>query len=204
MKKLGIEPFIHNEVKMENVQLGLFTEIGSWNTLQNVELGDYSYTGPYCIFQNVKIGKFSNIAAQVRIGPTNHPMDRPTQHHFTYRREMYGLDSKDDIDFFKQRTDKMSEIGHDTWLGHGAIILAGVRVGIGAVIGAGSVVTKNIPDYAVAVGNPARVIRYRFQQEQQDALKRIAWWDWSHEALADAMDDFTESVDSFINKYKGN
>ena len=70
-------------------------------------------------------------------------------------------------------------IGHGVWIGDSVIILPGVTVGNGAVIGAGSVVTKPIPDYAVAVGNPARVMRYRFSKDILNILKDVRWWEWS-------------------------
>jgi len=203
MKELGKEPLIHEATVIENSHLGEYVEIGPFNTLENTSMGDYSYSGPFCIFQNTTIGRFSNIAAQVRIGPTNHPMDRPTQHHFTYRRTLYGFDTVNDDSFFQWRKEQRVHIGHDTWIGHGAVILSGVRIGTGAVVGAGSIVTKNIPDYAVAVGNPARVIRSRFTHSQQNDLKEIAWWQWSHDQLKRALEDFTGTIDNFISKYKG-
>lgn len=201
MKRLSEEATIHQEVEYKDCRFGRYTEIGPFSYLDNTVLEDYSYSGQFCFFQNARIGKFSNIAAQVRIGPTNHPMDRPTLHHFTYRRKMYGLDERDDEAFFQWRKEQVAYVGHDTWLGHGSILMSGIRVGTGAVIGAGAVVTGDIPDYAVAVGVPARVIRYRFEEEQQQALKEIAWWDWSHEALGKAMEDFTGPIESFIEKY---
>lgn len=69
-------------------------------------------------------------------------------------------------------------IGHDVWLGRNALILSGVNIGDGAVIGAGAVVVKDIPPYAIAAGNPARVIRYRFDRQQIAALEKIQWWNW--------------------------
>ena len=93
------------------------------------------------------------------------------------------------------------EIGHDTWIGHGAVIMPGRSVGIGAVVGSGTIVTKDVPDYAICVGNPGRIVRFRFPVEIQEALKRIAWWDWSHEAIGAALDDFRSlSVEAFCEK----
>jgi len=202
MKTLSIKPYLHKDVELMNTWLGKYTEVGPHNYMDNVSLGDYSYTGPHCMFQNAEIGKFSNIAAQVRIGPTDHPMDRPTLHHFTYRRKLYGLDDEDDQEFFLKRKEKMSYIGHDTWLGHGVIVMPGVRIGTGAVVGSGAVVTKDIPDYGVAVGVPAKTIKYRFSEKQQEDLKKISWWNWDYPLLAQRMEDFCGSVDEFIEKYK--
>jgi len=201
MKKLGIKPLIHKEGQIINCRLGEYTEIGPYHYLENVTFDDYSYTGPHCIFQNAEIGKFSNIAAQVRIGPTDHPMDRPTQHHFTYRRKIYGLDEINDESFFQWREKQVCRIGHDTWLGHGAIVMSGVSIGTGAVIGAGAVVTRDVPDYGIAVGVPAKILRFRFEPQQQEALKQIAWWDWDHAQLKERIEDFSGSVDAFIEKY---
>ncbi|MDC7218426.1 MAG: DapH/DapD/GlmU-related protein [Spirochaetales bacterium] len=201
MKTLPQKGLIHAGSKFINSRLGIYTEVGPDNHLENTGLDDYSYTGPHCIIQNAEIGKFANIAALVRIGPTDHPMDRPTQHHFTYRRTMYGFDTKDDREFFKWREEQSLTIGHDTWIGHGAIVLSGVNIGTGAVIGAGAVVTKDIPPYAVAVGVPAKVVKYRFPEEQREALQKIAWWDWSHEKIKAAMGDFCGTMEDFIKKY---
>jgi virginiamycin A acetyltransferase len=90
-------------------------------------------------------------------------------------------------------------IGNDVWIGHGAVILSGVEIGDGAVIGAMAVVAKNIPPYAVAVGNPARVIKYRFSDEQICALQKIKWWTWPHSKIEANVDMFfSKDIDKFI------
>jgi len=195
------EPLIHDAVSLSDVQLGRYTEIGAGSLLEHTILDDYSYCGPSCIFQNSDIGKFANIAAQVRLGPTHHPLDRPTMHHFTYRRRMYMLDTQDDTLFFTQREMRRVRIGHDTWIGHGAIVMPGVSIGDGAVIGSGAVVTKDIPDYTIAVGIPARVVRIRFTEKQIAQLKKIAWWDWPHSRLKDHLEKFCGSAEAFIEQF---
>jgi hypothetical protein len=93
-------------------------------------------------------------------------------------------------------------IGDDVWIGHGAVILPGVRIGTGVAIGAGAVVSRSIPDFAVAVGVPARVIRYRFPEETRRRLLKLAWWNWDRKSLADALPDFRKlSVEDFLSKY---
>jgi virginiamycin A acetyltransferase len=69
-------------------------------------------------------------------------------------------------------------VGHDCWIGHGAMLLPGVRLGHGVIVGAGAVVARDVPDYHVVAGNPARVIRPRFTQDVVARLLRLAWWDW--------------------------
>jgi len=76
-------------------------------------------------------------------------------------------------------------IGHDVWTGHGAMIMPGARIGNGVIVGAGSVVRGTVPDFAVVIGNPARVVRMRFSDDVIARLQRLAWWDWPIEAIED-------------------
>ena len=92
-------------------------------------------------------------------------------------------------------------IGHDVWIGHGATILPGVTVGNGAVIGAGAVVSKNVEPYTIVGGVPSKDIRRRFAAETASAMDTIAWWDWSHERLHQALADFRAlTAEQFVAK----
>jgi phosphonate metabolism protein (transferase hexapeptide repeat family) len=200
-KRLSEAPLVHEGSRLDGVKLGAYTEIGEGGYYENVELGDWSYTGPYCFLQNAAVGKFANIAAAVRIGPTMHPMDRPTLHHFTYRRRLYDLAEEDDEEFFALRASRIARIGHDTWIGHGAIVMPGVSVGDGAVVGSGAVVTKDVPPFAVVVGVPARKVKDRFPSELAAAMSRIAWWDWPYDAIKARLADFCGSAEDFARAY---
>lgn len=92
-------------------------------------------------------------------------------------------------------------IGHDVWIGARATILSGVTVGDGAIIGACAVVTRDVPSFAIAAGNPARVVRFRFSPEQQRAMAEIAWWAWSDELIERRLEDFYLPIDAFIAKH---
>ena len=201
MSTLAPEPTVHEGAVLQNVTLGAWTEVGPWCSLENVTLADYSYTGQWCIIQNALIDRFSNIAAAVRIGPTMHPMNRPTLHHFTYRRMMYGMDEHDDEEFFSWRRAQTARIGNDTWIGHGAIIMPGVSVGDGAVVGSGAVVTHDVPPYMVVVGVPARRLHPRFPAPVVEGLTRIAWWNWSHDLLQERLKDFLLPAERFVEVY---
>lgn len=201
MKRLTKKPRLGRDCEIAHSALGAWTEVGDWNRFENVTLGDFSYTGPWCIAQNALIGKFSNIAAAVRIGPTDHPMDRATLHHFTYRKRMFGFAHEDDLAFFSERASRIAKIGHDTWIGHGAIIMPGVTVGNGAIVGSGAVVTKDVAAFSIVVGVPARLVRFRCSRETAAALEAIAWWDWDRDTIFRRQDDFRLSPESFAALY---
>ncbi|MFO7595372.1 MAG: chloramphenicol acetyltransferase, partial [Desulfocurvibacter africanus] len=178
------------------------TEIRARSQLVECAIGDYSYVMNDCDLMYTRVGKFCSIASHVRLNPSNHPMWRPTLHHFTYRSTKYGFGGEDDEELFAWRKDHAVDLGHDVWIGHAAIVLPGVSIGTGAIVGAGAVVTKDVPQYAVAVGVPAKPLKERFPPKVQEALLRIAWWDWPHEKLGQALEDFrTKDVREFIAKH---
>lgn len=93
-------------------------------------------------------------------------------------------------------------IQNDVWIGHGVTIISGITIHNGAIIGAESVVTKDVPPYAIAAGNPAKIIGYRFPEEQRIAMNAIAWWNWSPEKLTERREDFFQPVEYFIETYQ--
>jgi len=92
-------------------------------------------------------------------------------------------------------------IGSDVWIGEGVTILSGVKIGDGAIIAANSVIVKNVEPYSIVGGNPAKLIKYRFSEEQIKHLLEIKWWDWSEEKIIDNIEYLSSSkfVDTFIN-----
>ena len=202
MKLLGEMPTVHDTAVLVDCQLGRWTEIYAHVTMRETSFGDYSYIvkGGNVVWST--IGKFCSIAEGARINPGNHATWRASQHHFTYRAAQYGL-GEDDAAFFRWRRDHWVTIGHDVWIGHGVTILAGVTVGTGAVIGAGAVVSKDVAPYEIVGGVPARHIRWRFPQPVAAALQDIAWWDWPHDKLRDALPDIRAlPIEAFVEKYR--
>jgi hypothetical protein len=202
-KMLSVEPLIDPTAKLQETRLGAYCEVGARSILLDVEMGDYSYVVNDAQMTYTTIGKFCSIAAMTRINPGNHPMHRATQAHFTYRASAYFPGESDDAEFFAWRKSHRVHIGHDVWIGHGAIILPARSIGTGAVVAAGAVVTKDVPAYTIVGGNPARPIRRRFPEVIADRLARLSWWDWSHETLHAALPDFRKlAIEAFLDKYE--
>lgn len=152
--------------------------LGSMSELQRLPkcggyMGDYSYVGDYCSIPHAVIGKYCSIGERCSIGGWQHDYSRITTSPKVYR-EILGKEYIDQI--------MQVEIGNDVWIGDNVVILKG-RIGDGAVIGAGAVVTHDIPPYAIAVGNPARVIKYRFDEETIGLLVKTKWWEFDSEIL---------------------
>ena len=202
MKLLGPIPLINDSAQVRNCTFGAYVEVGARVQLLEVSMDDYSYVVNDTDIAYASIGKFCSIASHVRINPGDHPMERASQSHFTYRASSYFEGASDEADLFARRRSKLVTIGHDVWIGHGAIILSGRTIGTGAVIGAGAIVTKDVPDYSIVVGNPARVLRMRFSESAITALRNLQWWDWPHDKLRVALEDFRSlPVDEFCDKY---
>lgn len=118
----------------------------------------------------IQIGRYSQIGAQVAIIADDHPISYLSTYvnHRLFQGELSRYKNKGTVD-----------IGNDVWIGHGAIILKDVIIGDGAIIGAGSVVTHNVPAFAIVAGNPATVIKYRFSEQVQNEILQLAWWNQS-------------------------
>ena len=163
--------------------------------------GTYYNTGTlfmaYTDSEEIFIGRYCSIADDVLVSSGG-------EHH-TNLVSTYPFDS-----FFgaignpmsrSYRVRRNTSIGHDVWLGHGAMVLAGSDVGHGAIIGAGAVVSGSIPPYAIVVGNPGKVLRLRHSKQAIEGLLALAWWDWDVPDVQARRDDFYLPVDEFLSKY---
>lgn len=164
-------------------------------TRPNIEVGDYSYyddpNGVEQFEKNVLyhfdfvgdrlvIGRFCSIAAETRfiMNGGNHATDWFTTFPFPVFGEGWEAASPES---WPHRGDTI--VGHDVWIGYGTTIMPGVRIGNGAIIATRSVVTKDVEPFAIVGGNPARLIRYRFDEATRTALSEIEWWNWSAEKI---------------------
>tara|TARA_R100000935_G_C2813418_1_gene156144 strand:+ start:701 stop:1318 length:618 start_codon:yes stop_codon:yes gene_type:complete len=163
----------------------------------DVVLGDYSYvSGPNSYVEAARIGKFCSIARQVIIGPGNHNLVAVTTHPFRLSPSYGGLITVAQHE--SQRPPPV--IGNDVWIGINCVILRGAMIGDGAVVAANSVVTGEVPPYAIFGGNPARLIRFRFDMDTVSKMQRIRWWDWSEKKLRDCVADFNDPV-KFLRRH---
>ncbi len=141
------------------------------------DIGEWTYGRPNVLFSDhggkLSIGKYCSIAdgATILLGGEHH-LDWVTTYPFSML-----WDDAQSFSGYPMNTGNVT-IGHDVWIGHEALILSGVSLGNGAVIGARSVVTNDVPPYAVVAGVPARRVKQRFSEEMIEVLQRIAWWNW--------------------------
>jgi acetyltransferase-like isoleucine patch superfamily enzyme len=164
-------------------------------------IGDHTYGKPRVVSRgegtSLMIGKYCSIATDVIIFLGS---EHRTEWISTYPFPLLWNEAESIKGHPSTKGDVV--IGNDVWIGFGATILSGVTIGDGAAIGACSVVTRNVPSYAIVGGNPAQVIRYRFDEETIQKLLRIKWWDWPDEKVKENVHLIcSDSIHSFIEKF---
>jgi len=170
--------------KVENSTLKLYARVKDYTELRDSYVGEYSYISQQSIVNKTKIGKFSSIANGCYIGLWEHNTAVST--HTFYLYEHAGNFVKGYTNFDKDCIE--TYIANDVWVGANSVILKGVKIGNGAIIGASAVVTKDVPDYAIVVGNPARIVKYRYTPSEIEWLMKTQWWDFSRDNLQELVD----------------
>jgi acetyltransferase-like isoleucine patch superfamily enzyme len=183
--------------------------IHSGVNIVNSILGHATYLGKNCIMPNVVIGSYCSIAGHVEVLPYTHPTSKYVSTHpaffsllkqagFTYAEKQLFQEEL----FFDKEKGINVKIGNDVWIGANVLIIGGVEIGDGAVVAAGSIITKNVPNYAIVGGIPAKVIRYRFNEEQITFLSKIKWWKKTPKWLSEHAELFSDIENfCFYNKY---
>ena len=146
----------------------------------DVVFGKYSGMNENCYVARATVGAYCAIGARTAINPFNHPVDWLSINEFQYHPNSFDwVPEYRDFDRLERTPDmfRHATIGNDVWTGHNVNIMAGVSVGDGAIVGAGSVVTKDVPPFAIVAGVPARVVRMRFSEAIIERLLRVKWWD---------------------------
>lgn len=156
-------------------------KVNRFAKIVNSEIGRYSYVGVRSWVVHTEVGDFCSIANDVNIGLAKHSLDYlSTSPIFTEKKNGTGHSWVEKSCFVAS---EQTVIGNDVWIGYRAIIRGGVKVGNGAIIGAGAVVTKDVPAYAIVGGVPAKVIRYRYPQDVIERLEEIKWWEMEDNVL---------------------
>lgn len=180
-------------------------KIGENTCINNSKVGFATYIGQECLFVNTIIGKYSCIANNVKIIIGKHPTSKFVSIHpaffsiskqagFTY----VDKQKFEEIEYIDKEKNISVIIGNDVWIGENVTILGGVEIGDGAIIGANTLVTKNIEPYSINVGMPSKLINYRFSEEDRKFLKNLKWWNKPEEWIIKNKNKFED-----IKKIKG-
>ncbi len=159
---------------------------GSATVGKDCHMGRFSYMNDKStLYEGTKVGRFCSIGKKCEIGVVRHPLDRlstsPVSYHLAFHfPDQDGLFPQVEFDRFQTTT-----IGSDVWIGSMAVVVRGITIGHGSVIGAGSIVTKDVPPYAIVGGSPAKIIRYRFSEDIIERLLASEWWNLPADQLAE-------------------
>ena len=172
---------------IKNSNINTNARVANLAYVLNSNIDEYSSIGRYSNILNATIGKFCSISYFVTVGATRHPYERISMHAFPYI-EAFGF-----VDFDK-RFEEPVTIGNDVWIGTSAVILPNVTIGDGAVIGAGAIVTKDVPPYAIVGGCPAKIIKYRFNKNIINRLLKLKFWDMDRTIIKENIDLFQQPL----------
>ncbi|MBO3698376.1 CatB-related O-acetyltransferase [Roseivirga sp. E12] len=208
--KIIVCPIFNEEITNQLVELGVprgkieynFTEpfFGkSTRTLGRSSIGKYSYVKPTTVLQNAEVGSFCHVGDNCVIGQMGHRTDTvstyPLNYHFTNKHKDITKDDTAKAELIETKT----IIKNDVYIGEGAIIKVGVTVGHGAVIASRAYVTKDVPDYAIVGGIPAKVLKLRFSENEIKRLLEIEWWDWPEEKIGDYVQRINGDIGKFLS-----
>lgn len=173
---------IGKKVSISNCFFDSYARVAECASIHNTEVGSYTSLGRYSKIVHTKIGKYCAVSWDVTINAISHPYNHLTINAFPYVPRVGN--------FVTERNQTYQEvfIKNDVWIGANSVIMPGITIGNGAIIGAGAVVTKDVPDYAIVVGVPAKIIKYRFSEDIIDALLELKWWDLSPQIIKKNID----------------
>lgn len=173
-------------------------KVASGTHIINSKIGRFSYVGNFSTILNVEIGNFCSIADNCQIGSANHPINWVSTSPVFHQGNNI---LKKNFSAHEYNTSLKTVIGSDVWIGSNCLIKGGIKIGNGSIIGMGAVVTKNIGDFEIWAGNPAKLIRKRFEIETIESILESNWWNCSDSVIEEIAKDFND-IQNFIEKYK--
>lgn len=212
------EVSIFNGVRIVNSFIGEKSVIGDFSRITNSNLRgfnridrnslayyssiqEFSYLGSNSVIMHSDIGKFCSLSWGITIGPANHDYDYISSHDFLYN-DFYKIKPEDEAPVY-ERFIKKTIIGNDVWIGTNSTVLNGLSIGDGAVIGANTILTKDVPPYAIVVGNPGKIVGYRFSEDIIQQLLDLKWWQLPKEIISDNFQLFkSKNIKELIQKLK--
>ena len=180
--------FISKRAILNKTTLGYKCNIAYGADCFQSDIGRYTSIGRRTTIRNAKIGSFCSISYNVSIGAASHPIERISGSAAFFKKKFGIVDYDENI---KRGT---TYIGHSVWIGCNAVIMEGVKVGNGAVIGAGAIVTKDVKPYEIVVGVPAKHLKFRFNNECILAMEKMRWWEWDEIEIKNKLNYFKEPV----------
>lgn len=188
----GDNVVVGEDTYVEDSTLGNLVQLNRRNMIINSKIGDYTYTGANTVIKKANIGKFCSISWNVSITGNVHDYKLATPHPFTHLHTFKLVDENSPLE------SKSVCVYNDVWLGMNSCVLPGIKIDSGSIVGAGSVVTKDVPPYTIVAGNPAKIIKYRFSDEIIGDLLEVEWWNWPYEIIKKNMYLFQTNVDTDI------
>ncbi|WP_303005517.1 CatB-related O-acetyltransferase [Bacteroides congonensis] len=189
---LGQDSLIRDFSQVEGCVIGKRVDLQRMAMIFNTEIGDFTYTGRNFTCWNAKIGKFCSISWNVGVGGANHDYNRISQHAFLYASQFGMIEKGQKPGYNRFETECI--IGNDVWIGCNAVVCRDVKIGDGAVIAAGAVVTKDVAPYTIVGGVPAKVIKRRCSEELASRLQKTQWWNLPVEILKKNFEFFNSNI----------
>lgn len=198
--------FLHHKNHVDiSTSIGKGSRIMQNNIICSTTIGDCTTIGSNNVLSNVSIGSFCSIGSNIYVLDSRHPMyepfvsTSPCFYKSLFPMPLIKAEYRFDEKLYNE-SGFSAEIGNDVWIGTNVIIIGKVKIGDGSIIGAGSIVTKDVEPYSVVAGNPAKKIKDRYDTNVIAELLKIKWWNWPLATIEDRKKDFT-NIEVFLKKY---
>ena len=189
LRHRGVHISMHSTEVSPDTQLERGAHIAHHASLRGCRIGAWTSIGRYSKLAYANVDRYCSISWDVTLGAIQHPLDRLTTHAFPYVPGLGFYDGE------SRQQHTPTEVGSDVWIGAQSVVMPGIRIGHGAIVGAGSVVTHDVAPYEVVAGSPARRIRARCSEPLVERLLALAWWTWPESVIRENIEVFLRPLD---------